>query len=61
VIELVDDMLSLSGRLAEAKSEAQKAILQRQMGATDAEIDRIVYELYGLTATEIAIVEGMTK
>ena len=61
VIELVDDMLSLSGRLAEAKSEAQKAILQRQMDATDAEIDRIVYELYGLTAAEIAIVEGTTK
>ena len=25
---------------------------------TDAEIDRLVYDLYGLTAEEIAIVEG---
>jgi len=26
--------------------------------ATDAEIDRLVYDLYGLTKEEIAIVEG---
>jgi hypothetical protein len=26
--------------------------------ATDAEIDRLVYDLYGLTEEEIAIVEG---
>jgi len=26
--------------------------------ATDAEIDRLVYDLYGLTKDEIAIVEG---
>jgi hypothetical protein len=29
--------------------------------ATDAEIDRLVYDLYGLTAEEIAIVEDATK
>jgi len=28
------------------------------MAATDAEIDRLVYELYGLTEAEIRIVEG---
>jgi len=27
-------------------------------GATDAEIDRLVFSLYGLTKEEIAIVEG---
>ncbi len=26
--------------------------------ATDRQIDRLVYELYGLTAEEIAVVEG---
>ena len=31
---------------------------QRQIEATDREIDRLVYELYGLTDDEIAIVEG---
>jgi hypothetical protein len=47
--------------LAAAKSESQKTVVQRQIGATDAEIDRLVYDLYGLTAEEIAIVEGATK
>jgi hypothetical protein len=30
----------------------------RLIDATDAEIDRLVYDLYGLTKDEIAIVEG---
>jgi hypothetical protein len=30
----------------------------RLIAATDSEIDRLVYDLYGLTASEIAIVEG---
>ncbi len=29
--------------------------------ATDAEIDRLVYELYGLMEEEIRIVEGATQ
>jgi hypothetical protein len=32
--------------------------LERQVDATDRQIDRLVYELYGLTEEEIAIVEG---
>ena len=35
-----------------------KTMLQRQIEATDKEIDRLVYELYGLTAGEMKIVEG---
>lgn len=31
---------------------------QRQIDATDKEIDGLVYELYGLTEEEIQIVEG---
>jgi len=31
---------------------------QRQIDATDRQIDRLVYELYGLTESEIQIVEG---
>ena len=33
--------------------------LSTQISATDREIDRMVYELYGLTDEEIAIVEGV--
>ena len=32
--------------------------LKQQIAATDSEIDRMVYELYGLTEEEIGIVEG---
>ena len=31
---------------------------QRQIEATDGQIDALVYELYGLTEEEIGIVEG---
>jgi hypothetical protein len=55
---LVESMLGLHKQLAAAKSEAQKAIMQRQIDATDVEIDRLVYDLCGLTAEEIGIVEG---
>ena len=58
VASMVASMLSLQNRLAAAKSESQRATIQRQIDATDAEIDRLVYGLYGLTAEEIAIVEG---
>ena len=40
-------------------AEQQKALnLKQQIAATDTEIDRMVYELYGLTEEEIRIVEG---
>ena len=53
--------LGLHKQFAAAKSAAQKGILQRQIEATDAEIDQLVYDLYGLTAEEIAIVEGQSE
>ena len=39
----------------------KKTLLQRQIEATDREIDRLVYELYGLSDKEIAIVEEATS
>jgi len=61
MVKLVDSMLALHKQLAAAKPEAQKTVVQRQIDATDAEIDRLVCDLYGLTADEIAIVEAATK
>ena len=37
---------------------ADKELYQRQIQATDRRIDALVYELYGLTEEEIAVVEG---
>jgi type I restriction-modification system DNA methylase subunit len=61
MVKLVDSMLALHKQLSEAKSASQKEITQRQIDATDKEIDRLVYELYGLTEDEIKIVEEGTK
>ena len=58
MVQLVEQMLALHKQLAAAKSAAQKGLVQRQIDATDSAIDRLVYDLYGLTAEEIALVEG---
>jgi hypothetical protein len=39
----------------------EQELLQREIDATDAQIDRLVYDLYGLTEEEIKIVEGETN
>jgi hypothetical protein len=54
-------MLGLHKQLAAAKSAAEKAVMQRQIDAIPprgTEVDRLVYDLYGLTAEEIALVSG---
>jgi len=57
-VALVTQMLDLNKRLQDARLEQEKTQLSRQIEATDASIDKLVYELYGLTGDEIAIVEG---
>ena len=42
------------------KTAHQKTVLDGQIDARDREIDRLVYELYGLSDEEIAIVEEAT-
>jgi len=58
MVTLVEQMLSLNKKLAAAKTEHDKTTLQRQIDATDYQIDKLVYELYGLTDEEIKIVAG---
>ncbi|CAG1011159.1 partial Type IIS restriction enzyme Eco57I, partial [Anaerolineae bacterium] len=58
MVKLVDTMLQLHPRLAAAKSAHDQALIQRQIDATDRQIDALVYQLYGLTDDEIKIVEG---
>ncbi len=61
MVSLVEVMLDLHKKLASAKTPNEKTVLQRQIDATDDQIDQLVYELYGLTADEIAIVENSVK
>ena len=58
MVSLVDRMLTLvPKRRAEANPQAA-AQLDSQISATDRQIDRLVYDLYGLTDEEITLVEG---
>ncbi len=58
MVSLVDQMLSLNKHLPKIKTDHEKTALQRQIDATDQQIDQLVYELYGLTEEEIKIVEA---
>ena len=57
MVTLVEQMLDLHKRLHAAKTETDKELYQRQIDATDKQIDALVYQLYGLTEEEIKIVE----
>jgi hypothetical protein len=57
MVALVEQMLALHKQLAAAKLANEKEALQRQIQATDRQIDTLVYELYGLTEEEIRIVQ----
>ena len=56
----MDEMLALQRDLAAAERTLDDARhdLARRIARVDREIDRLVYELYGLTEEEIRIVEG---
>jgi len=43
--------------LPKAKTAHEKTAIERQIAATDQQVDALVYELYGLTKEEIRIVE----
>jgi hypothetical protein len=60
LVALVDQMLALNKQLAKAKSPPARATLEHQIAATDRQIDRLVYDLYGLTEEEIRLVEKGT-
>ena len=57
IVELVKSILNLHDALEKPHTGHKRTVLERQIEATDREIDRLVYELYGLTEEEIRIVE----
>ncbi len=58
IVSLVEKMLSLHPQRAAAKTPHEQTALDRQISATDTQIDREVYALYGLSAEEIQLVEA---
>ena len=61
IVSLVDRMLDLNKKLQAAKIAHEKDLLERQIKITDDQIDRLVYELYGLTEEEIKTVEEANR
>ncbi|MEA3428175.1 MAG: DNA methyltransferase, partial [Thermodesulfobacteriota bacterium] len=60
MVNLVNQMLDVNKKLADAGNPQAKDMLQRQIEATDKQIDQLVYKLYDLTNEEIKIVESET-
>jgi hypothetical protein len=61
VVGKVEGMLAAKQALAGAKTERDRTYYENKCAALDRQIDKLVYELYGLTEAEIAIVEGTSK
>ena len=63
MVKLVDTMLQLHPRLAAAQSAHDRDLIQRQIDATDRQIDALVAarQLYELSEEEIKIVEGVNR
>jgi type I restriction-modification system DNA methylase subunit len=61
IVELVENILELHKQLRKVKTPDEKTFIQRQIDATDKQIDKLVYELYGLAEEEIKIVESSVK
>jgi hypothetical protein len=53
-------MLSLHRKLTAEKLPQKREQIEREIAATDRQIDQLVYHLYGLTDEEIKIVEEAT-
>ena len=63
LVALVEEMLRLQREKAEAEASLldSRHDLARQIERLDAQIDALVYDLYGLTEEEIAVVEGRSQ
>jgi adenine-specific DNA-methyltransferase len=61
MVQLVDQMLEAKKQLASARTERDKTFYENKCATLDRQIDSLVYELYGLTEAEIAIVEEGSK
>jgi hypothetical protein len=60
LVALVGQMLALHHELSAARNPNARTMLQRQVEAADRQIEQLVYELYGLTEAEIALIEQAT-
>ena len=50
-------MLELQKKYCKTRTERDKGLYERQVRIVDAQIDRLVYDLYGVTEEEVKVVE----
>jgi len=58
IVDGVRRLVALSEQLRAARTGQEAAQSQREFDAVSTRIDRLVYDRYGLTEDEIALVEG---
>jgi hypothetical protein len=58
IVNLVSVILDKKNKIVNLKTPTERTAIERQIQATDNQIDQLVYQLYGLTEEEIKIVEG---
>ena len=61
LVALVENMLELQKKYHNTRIDQDKELYERQIKMVDAQIDRRVYDLYGLTEEEVKVVEGGLK
>ena len=57
LVALVENMLELKKKYHEMRMDQDKELYERQIKIVDAQIDRLVYELYRLTEEEVKVLE----
>ena len=56
LVALVESMLELQKKYDETRMEQDEEFYERQIKIVDAQIDQMVYDLYGLTEEEVKVV-----
>ena len=57
IVKFVDRIMELHDRYDKTRTPADKELYERQIAAVDKQLDQHVYQLYGLSADEIMMVE----
>ncbi|EMG12593.1 hypothetical protein LEP1GSC151_0973 [Leptospira interrogans serovar Grippotyphosa str. LT2186] len=58
VISLVEQMLSSQKELQFATNDSDKKLFQQKCDLVDKQINKLIYELYGLNEEDISIIEN---
>ena len=58
MVAKVEVMLAAKKEFAKSQTDKDKTYYENKCASLDSQIDRLVYDLYGLTEAEIRIVEG---